>query len=1372
MIKIIPLAQGIEINGINFPNNTLSFSVRGDIIDIFLAVNNKKIITSHYNLFLNQYDQPYLTAQSVIDDLLLNNVNPSNNPALDARVTILEDNEYKITYWTPISTDSGTITKPTNSTILLDSFMEGVDALVETIVNGQPSGFSPTTSGGAYVTVSSFDSAGNYTLSDTPSSFDVALLYVIKIKAIDLQNIDSIYTITAEPVKEVVQTILQGDTEHAPSSNTIFDAFQEYNTVFVETNPGPGEFSDLDTALASITTSSPTNYFKVQLGVGTFPKGTQTTPSYVSIVGASIQTTFIEPSGASHGFELTNPFVEISFLTIINAPGAGIYVNDAGDYTQAHKVSFLNCDTNVLVESVTQDTIFYGEYLDYNGTYSFGTKLVAVGGFKAFANVENYYNLPTAGTVIGNYATGVGAELIVLASGQKGFGTGTKAIYLEDGAILNMTSTDMSGWGTAIEVGNVGAAPNIIISGVTCLDSTDWDIYIAHPGTTGTIQGAFDEHKLTNNGTTESPLPATVGILLQGTADNSITVNGDINGIFGDYITDVAALIVGGSGMGLLGGGYLYDGTGGTGLDLSIVQGLGYLLKADGTLIKYPFPDQTFTIPDNSQGYVYFNSNLILTFGGSIPSLAENIFLGYVGTRGGVFEFISSTGMQAKNVSNKYADLFLQGFGAVYSSGSLLSENTTPFHLDISTGVYYISSNHLQPAGGVDITFKQYYNTGGSTFNISSTNVINNTDYNTGGALVPLTAGYYCKHSAYVIGGDDVVSNEQYFVVIAQDEYSSLLSAQQATVPLPPSYFTGDIVLIGTIIIQEGATNIVEFLDNRPILGAIPAGVSASADHTSLLNLTAGNSGHTQFMMLDGSTPMAADLPMGGNNIANVGTVNNVVVETHVARHNFNGADPLLSAVPQTVGTANAEGVSNTQVSRADHVHAHGNQTSPTQHAVATVSANGFMSSTDKTIVDALPTTYQPLDADLTSIAGLSSTSSYLRRSAANTYVLDSYTTVAGNMPSTSITAKLLTGGAFVGDINATDSILQAFETIDGILNTVSGNLFNLNVGQILVGAADGVAIPVTPTLNASGGSFGFNAAGVLTFPDAGAATRGLITTGTQSIAGNKTFTGTLAASNLSGTNTGDQTITLTGEATGSGTGSFAVTLTNSAVIGKVLTGYVSGAGTVSATDTILQAIQKLNGNASALVTGVSSVNSLTGAVALTGTVNRLTISGANVFDISATFEALLGKVANPLSQFASTTSAQLAGVISDETGSGALVFATSPALTGSPTAPTQSALDNSTKIATTAYVNALTVSPKIKSGVVAGGTFAGSPKKVTVTFSTAFADANYSISIIGENSRTWSVESVVAGSFVINANANTALSGNVYWTATKHGEN
>lgn len=43
-------------------------------------------------------------------------------------------------------------------------------------------------------------------------------------------------------------------------------------------------------------------------------------------------------------------------------------------------------------------------------------------------------------------------------------------------------------------------------------------------------------------------------------------------------------------------------------------------------------------------------------------------------------------------------------------------------------------------------------------------------------------------------------------------------------------------------------------------------------------------------------------------------------------------------------------------------------------------------------------------------------------------------------------------------------------------------------------------------------------------------------------------FTGVISATNLSGTNTGDQTITLTGDVTGSGTGSFVTTIANNVV--------------------------------------------------------------------------------------------------------------------------------------------------------------------------------------------------------------------------------
>jgi hypothetical protein len=53
---------------------------------------------------------------------------------------------------------------------------------------------------------------------------------------------------------------------------------------------------------------------------------------------------------------------------------------------------------------------------------------------------------------------------------------------------------------------------------------------------------------------------------------------------------------------------------------------------------------------------------------------------------------------------------------------------------------------------------------------------------------------------------------------------------------------------------------------------------------------------------------------------------------------------------------------------------------------------------------------------------------------------------------------------------------------------------------------------------------------------------------------------------------------------------------TNTRAISSLLTGYVSGAGTISATDTILSAIQKLNGNIAAITagSGINSLNSLT----------------------------------------------------------------------------------------------------------------------------------------------------------------------------------
>ena len=77
----------------------------------------------------------------------------------------------------------------------------------------------------------------------------------------------------------------------------------------------------------------------------------------------------------------------------------------------------------------------------------------------------------------------------------------------------------------------------------------------------------------------------------------------------------------------------------------------------------------------------------------------------------------------------------------------------------------------------------------------------------------------------------------------------------------------------------------------------------------------------------------------------------------------------------------------------------------------------------------------------------------------------------------------------------------------------------------------------------------------------------------------------------------------------------------------------------------------------------------------------------------------------------------------------------------------------------------------KQKNGSVTGTTFSGNPKKATVTFTTPFADNNYAVTITGEVSRSWSIESKTSAGFTINANANAAFVGNVFWMAAQIGE-
>lgn len=77
---------------------------------------------------------------------------------------------------------SGTLTKPTGSTILLNSWADGVDALASVSggVGDLPTFETPVTGSGTAITAT-LDAAGNWTLSGTPSAYPVCIIYAYSI---------------------------------------------------------------------------------------------------------------------------------------------------------------------------------------------------------------------------------------------------------------------------------------------------------------------------------------------------------------------------------------------------------------------------------------------------------------------------------------------------------------------------------------------------------------------------------------------------------------------------------------------------------------------------------------------------------------------------------------------------------------------------------------------------------------------------------------------------------------------------------------------------------------------------------------------------------------------------------------------------------------------------------------------------------------------------------------------------------------------------------------------------------------------------------------------------------------------------------------
>jgi len=687
------------------------------------------------------------------------------------------------------------------------------------------------------------------------------------------------------------------------------------NLVTVGLNGTNCDFGSINSAvdyLISSGNTSSTNRYVITVGPGVFYENEidLTNIPYVSIVGSSVQTTQILPNTNTQHIVKIGANNEISFLTFSGAPlgYSAIYCYDIGDYAQAHKISFYDCDINVWVESNSQDTKFYGEYLDYNGTYTYGTKVIGNNGYEALANMENYYNFPTGGNITYcNYATGSGATLSVFVGDNQSNGvSGSTAYFAQDGAGLYCSTITINGFTYGIRNPNVGDPIRFDIDNASIVGG-EWDLYIERITTFGTFGGSANSQK------TYSVSPDIYWAFLD-IEDGQFDITRKASVTFTDGShTDFTTLIFDGGPMGLLSGGTLTTVSGTT---IQTDRGFGYVEKSDnsGIVRRINWDNSEITLSENTNTYIFINENGNLGGSGTRPNSFYNIILGRVVTNSTEVSFIDLTPFNAEHTSNRFGSLFREALGPIYSLGSIVTEGTPTYTLDVTDGEYYFSTTEILPSGGTGITFNQYYRNGsGGWITSGTTTVVNGYDDNSG-TISPLPLSAYTKHTLYLVG-DGIYEN--YFLVLGQNQYSTLIEAELGLLPTPPTYFTDSVVQVANIYIRQGSSGITQIEDIRPIIGFKSGGVNASSVHGNLLGLSADD--HIQYLLVNGGRPMSGNLDMGTNNITNVGTVDGVTVSAHATRHQFGGLDPVGSTTPgpNYIPYADVSGTLNDWVSTA-----------------------------------------------------------------------------------------------------------------------------------------------------------------------------------------------------------------------------------------------------------------------------------------------------------------------------------------------------------------------------------------------------------------------------------------------------------------------
>lgn len=389
--------------------------------------------------------------------------------------------------------------------------------------------------------------------------------------------------------------------------------------------------------------------------------------------------------------------------------------------------------------------------------------------------------------------------------------------------------------------------------------------------------------------------------------------------------TPLTSYVSGNVSTGLVSGGAC---TRGVGRILDVASGRALIQTLSGVKVV-DFSQTSLTIPQNTtHGHIVVDEGGVVQNVNYHPTGTDLVTIGEVTTNNTDIVGLFQTHTLLPQFRPRLSSWFMDVVGPINVDGGVVT--CTGNAINVTDSAYYEWEEELATVGGSAVTFTYWYKDGlGGWNHLLGSTVLDNTKYDDGsGTLVNLTTDYHKRDVIYVVGN---AGGTDYHVVYGQDELHH--DSDLLTNPSPPDVLLKHACRLAAFTIHQGEATPHAVLDQRPRLGQLAPTTTTVTTHNDLLGRDSPIA-HSQYQLI--SQKDQAD--------------------------GYLGLDNLGKADPTKIGTI------------TDYTH--GDQSGGTLHALASGASSGFMSSSDKSKIDAITAENIPTTDQKAALVGTSGTAS------------------------------------------------------------------------------------------------------------------------------------------------------------------------------------------------------------------------------------------------------------------------------------------------------------------------------------------------------------------------------------------------------------